>query len=200
MTNTSEVADRTKGSTPSTGAPTSDNDEQTPLNYCLPPEYYTPIRSRPTASQRSNAPTDSSRSISTSAESYQSRDSYQAASTQATSQYYYRQETSPPPRTPSEKGDRDSKEPQYCWHKDCLDPSGRPTRQFSRKADVARHHKSTHDKQFIDCPRRNCNRKGEHGFTRVDHQIEHLRGYHGEELSIAKRSASHANRAYSRDA
>jgi len=179
------------------------------FNYPLPPYYTIP---HPMASQCSNAPTDStgswSISTSTSAESYQSRDSDQAHG-RATNQYpsygathnqNYRQETSPSPKTPSEKGDRDSKEPQYCWHKDCLDPSGRPTRQFSRKADVARHHKSTHDKQFIDCPRRNCNRKGEHGFTRVDHQIEHLRGYHGEELSIAKRSASHANRAYSRDA
>jgi ankyrin repeat protein len=33
--NTSEVADRTKGSTPSTGAPTSDNDEQTPLHLAV---------------------------------------------------------------------------------------------------------------------------------------------------------------------
>jgi len=184
------------------------------LNYPLPPESYygTPTCSHPMAQQRSSGSTDSSWSI-TAAESYQSRDSHQAhgrarpaASTQATSQYpsygathnqNYRQERSPSPKTPSEKDDRDSKEPQYCFHPDCLDSSGRPTRQFTRKTDVARHHKSTHDKQFIDCPRRNCNRKGEHGFTRVDHQIEHLRGYHGED--IAKRSTSHASRAHSRD-
>ena len=65
-------------------------------------------------------------------------------------------------------------------HRDCLDANGRPTRSFTRKADVARHYKSNHEKQYIDCPRSRCNRKGSNGFTRMDHLKEHLRGYHGD--------------------
>jgi len=182
------------------------------FNYPLPSQYFDiPHQSYPMAQQRSNESTDS-RWSNASVESYHSYQPHGRAryttSTQPTSQHpsydtsrsqNYRRETSPPPlsppKAPSERSDRESKEPQYCWHKDCLDSNGRPTRQFTRKADVHRHHKLTHDKQYIDCPRRNCNRKGEHGFTRVDHQIEHLRGYHGED--IAKRPTSHA---HSRDA
>ena len=83
---------------------------------------------------------------------------------------------------------RDSNKQQYCPHPDCLDANGRPTRYFSRKADVARHHISTHEKQFIDCPRPRCNRKGENGFTRMDHLKEHQYGYHGEPIPKRKNS------------
>src|ERR1700761_6325354 len=73
----------------------------------------------------------------------------------------------------------------FCSHKDCLDENGRPQKFFSRKADVTRHHKSRHDITYIDCPKRHCERKGGHGFTRRDHLTEHLRGFHME--VIAKR-------------
>jgi hypothetical protein len=65
-------------------------------------------------------------------------------------------------------------------HPDCLDSHGQPIKQFTRKADLGRHYKTIHEKRFIDCPRRNCSRKGTNGFTREDHRVEHLRGYHGE--------------------
>jgi hypothetical protein len=83
---------------------------------------------------------------------------------------------------------RDSNKQQFCPHPDCLDATGRPMRYFSRKADVTRHHNSTHEKQFIDCPRPRCNRKGENGFTRMDHLKEHQRGYHGEPIPKRKNS------------
>jgi hypothetical protein len=83
---------------------------------------------------------------------------------------------------PSPNGDRDKKEPLYCLHPDCLDSNGKPTRRFTRKAAVVRYHRSTHERLYIDCPKRNCSRKGPKGFTRIDHQIEHLRGYHGENI------------------
>lgn len=35
----------------------------------------------------------------------------------------------------------------------------------------------------LDCPRLNCSRKGDNGFTRRDHLTEHLRYYHGYEYS-----------------
>ena len=84
--------------------------------------------------------------------------------------------------------------PLYCMHTDCLDLNGRPIRRFTRKADVARHHKSVHDKQYFDCPKRNCSRKGINGFMRQDHLVEHLRGYHFDlELPIRRRYSSDAD-------
>ena len=73
----------------------------------------------------------------------------------------------------------------FCTHEDCQDEHGRPKKFFSRKADVTRHHKSRHEITYIDCPKRNCERKGSSGFTRRDHLTEHLRGFHME--NIAKR-------------
>ncbi|EXJ59957.1 hypothetical protein A1O7_04105 [Cladophialophora yegresii CBS 114405] len=73
----------------------------------------------------------------------------------------------------------------FCRHRDCLDEDGQPKKFFSRKADVTRHYKSRHDVTYIDCPKRNCERKGRQGFTRRDHLTEHLRGFHME--LIAKR-------------
>jgi hypothetical protein len=90
------------------------------LNYPLPSQHYDTTRTtytirhyHPMAQQRSSGSTDSNWS-NASVESYQSRDLYQAHG-RATSQYpssgathnqNYRQETSPSPKTPSEKGDR----------------------------------------------------------------------------------------------
>lgn len=55
---------------------------------------------------------------------------------------------------------------------------------FSRKADVNRHMTCTHQRiEYIDCPIKNCARKGENGFTRKDHLLEHKRGYHCMDLS-----------------
>jgi len=56
-----------------------------------------------------------------------------------------------------------------------------------------RHYRSVHERQYVDCPKHNCSRKGTNGFTRADHLIEHLRGYHGELL--AKRSSKRAERS-----
>jgi hypothetical protein len=67
-----------------------------------------------------------------------------------------------------------------------MDEEGNPKKFFSRKADVNRHIKSQHDVQWIDCPRKNCERKGPRGFSRRDHLTEHLRGFHME--NIAKRN------------
>ncbi|EXJ73332.1 uncharacterized protein A1O5_03092 [Cladophialophora psammophila CBS 110553] len=84
--------------------------------------------------------------------------------------------------------------------KDCLDEEGRPRKFFSRKADVTRHYKSRHDIKYIDCPKRNCERKGSQGFTRRDHLTEHLRGFHMEKIAKrqisntkAKRGETHAS-------
>src|ERR1700722_2800034 len=92
------------------------------LNYCLPDEYY-PInhRSYAMSQQPSNASTDSNYSTS-SADSYELRDSSQphgfarhTTSTQATNQYPsyapprsrdHQRSTTTPPTPPSEKGDR----------------------------------------------------------------------------------------------
>lgn len=53
---------------------------------------------------------------------------------------------------------------------------------FSRKADVARHVRSAHEGRYIDCPRKNCVRKGDLGFTRNDHLVEHRRQFHMENI------------------
>lgn len=70
----------------------------------------------------------------------------------------------------------------YCTHADCLDANGQPMRSFSRKADVSRHHRSQHEPQYIDCPYARCSRKGDNGFTRNDHLIEHQRQYHAKDI------------------
>ncbi|KIW87310.1 uncharacterized protein Z519_11946 [Cladophialophora bantiana CBS 173.52] len=82
----------------------------------------------------------------------------------------------------------------FCPHRDCLDEEGRPRRFFSRKADVTRHYKSRHDIKYIDCPKRNCERKGSQGFTRRDHLTEHLRGFHMEKIAKRQISNSKAKR------
>jgi hypothetical protein len=69
----------------------------------------------------------------------------------------------------------------YCTFPNCLDKAGHP-RSFSRKADVARHIRSAHEKSFIDCPFKKCPRRGMGGFTRNDHLMEHRRQYHMEAL------------------
>jgi hypothetical protein len=172
------------------------------FNFPLDDEYYVfSHRSTSMAAQYSSSSTDSNRAHSSAA--YQSQassheNSRQQPSAQETSQYpshnlSYGETSNSQYRgtsaSPSDKSDKDSNKQQYCPHPDCLDANGRPTRYFSRKADVARHHISTHEKQFIDCPRPRCNRKGENGFTRMDHLKEHQRGYHGE--PIPERQNSH---------
>ncbi|KIV96918.1 hypothetical protein PV10_00731 [Exophiala mesophila] len=80
----------------------------------------------------------------------------------------------------------------YCTFEGCVDDFGRP-KKFSRKADVVRHYKSQHRPTFVSCPRKNCIRKGDRGFTRIDHLTEHLRGFHMEDIpkkASIKRSAS----------
>src|SRR5271170_7330030 len=43
-----------------------------------------------------------------------------------------------------------------CPHEDCRDSIGRANKLFKRKADVTRHLKSTHNKVYLDCPKRKC--------------------------------------------
>lgn len=57
---------------------------------------------------------------------------------------------------------------------------------FSRKADVTRHLTSTHKVKLVDCDVNNCSRKGDNGFARKDHLLEHKRGYHS--MDLPKRS------------
>ncbi|ETN41279.1 uncharacterized protein HMPREF1541_03214 [Cyphellophora europaea CBS 101466] len=80
----------------------------------------------------------------------------------------------------------------HCIHPDCLDASGQPQKFFSRKADVGRHVRSQHERNYIDCPKNRCARKGDGGFTRQDHLKEHLRQYHQEKL--AKRASGSGSR------
>ena len=70
----------------------------------------------------------------------------------------------------------------YCIHPSCLNANGRKTTSYFRKADLARHVRSAHERQYIDCPKRNCVRKGDQGFTRNDHLMEHRRQFHMEKL------------------
>lgn len=70
----------------------------------------------------------------------------------------------------------------YCSHPSCLDANGRPLKSFARNADVLRHMRSVHERRYIDCPRKNCVRKGDQGFTRIGHLIEHRRQFHMEDI------------------
>ena len=55
---------------------------------------------------------------------------------------------------------------------------GEPIPKRKNSNDVS----SRHAKQFIDCPRPRCTRKGENGFIQEDQLKEHLRGYHGDHI------------------
>lgn len=73
--------------------------------------------------------------------------------------------------------------PRYiCVHPGCES-------SFSRPADLSRHQVSVHfrDGVMLDCPRPRCARKGDQGFSRQDHLIEHLRQFHC--MKLAKRSS-----------
>lgn len=69
-----------------------------------------------------------------------------------------------------------------CPHPDCQDSSGLSAKLFSRKADLARHIRSTHEEASLDCPFDKCTGKGTMGFTRKDHLVEHRRQYHAEDI------------------
>ena len=62
------------------------------------------------------------------------------------------------------------------------------TSSFGRKAEVDRHFTSIHNVKLIDCDVNNCSRKGENGFARKDHLLEHKRGYH--QMSIQRKRLS----------
>jgi hypothetical protein len=97
--------------------------------------------------------------------------------------------TSPhtPPSTNSSPVSSSARERHYCSHSSCVDRHGQRS-SFSRRADMLRHEQSVHGSQLHDCPFRRCERKGERGFPRLDHLIEHRRGFHHE--AIPKREAS----------
>ena len=101
--------------------------------------------------------------------------------------------------TPSPLRSTTADGPRYCYHPTCLDTSGRPKRPepYSRKADLKRHVESTHEKRFLDCTFKRCDRRGENGFTRKDHRTEHLRGYH--RMGIPKRENGGGGRGEGRE-
>ncbi|KAH0551583.1 hypothetical protein GP486_007199 [Trichoglossum hirsutum] len=51
---------------------------------------------------------------------------------------------------------------------------------FTRRSDLDRHFRTQHSPEPLrfDCPKRRCIRKGDRGFTRLDHLNKHLRNYH----------------------
>ena len=42
--------------------------------------------------------------------------------------------------------------------------------------------RSAHERRYIDCPFKRCVRKGDQGFTRNDHLVEHRRQFHMERI------------------
>ena len=211
-TSTSKVADRAKGSTPSIGAPTSDNDKQTPLHLAVrngkedqdtllhqavgrkgqEALAAVAILLRLLEAKDSNEKTPLENSIKNGQKGITRILVDKNADVELVQAQGSEGRTSLHKAISSGHAEiaRFPVQPKANMHPDCLDSDGRPTkRRFTREADVMQ---TTHDKQFIDCPKRNCTRKGTKGFTRKDHQIEHLRGYHGE--IIEKRQS---RRAYS---
>lgn len=75
----------------------------------------------------------------------------------------------------------------YCDYPDCVDPTTGLRSSMSRKADLKRHKISAHGEPYIDCTYTLCNRRGNNGFSRGDHYREHLRSYHG--LNMSKHTA-----------
>jgi len=56
---------------------------------------------------------------------------------------------------------------------------------FARKADKDRHYECVHNRaqnKKYQCSESNCNRKGDSGFTRLDHLREHLRNFHHQNI------------------
>ena len=85
------------------------------------------------------------------------------------------------PLTPPSLTQNLNRERHYCEHSSCVDRHGQRT-SFSRRADLNRHAQSVHSSVLFDCPWPRCERKGERGFVRMDHLIEHRRGYHDEAI------------------
>ncbi|KAF7508428.1 hypothetical protein GJ744_009281 [Endocarpon pusillum] len=69
----------------------------------------------------------------------------------------------------------------YCEHSTCHDKHGHQS-SFSRRADLNRHYQSVHGSTLLDCPYPRCERRGARGFPRLDHLIEHRRGYHHDNI------------------
>ena len=74
---------------------------------------------------------------------------------------------------------------------------------FSRQADVDRHVESVHNRErremqgnLLDCPYENCHRKGNRGFGRKDHWLEHRRSFHHEDIP-KRRSRSRSGKRLS---
>ncbi|TKA63954.1 hypothetical protein B0A55_09506 [Friedmanniomyces simplex] len=93
---------------------------------------------------------------------------------QPPSQQYY---SEPAPRPPTTG--------QYvCLYAQCAN-----ARNFARYADLQRHVQVVHNPetlQRVDCEYPGCHRKGEHGFSRKDKMVDHMREVHKAE--IPKRS------------
>jgi hypothetical protein len=69
----------------------------------------------------------------------------------------------------------------YCDVPDCYNSQGEPS-SASRRADLNRHYQSVHGSVLRNCPWPRCERRGDRGFPRLDHLIEHRRGFHHEAI------------------
>ncbi|CAI6342415.1 unnamed protein product [Periconia digitata] len=69
----------------------------------------------------------------------------------------------------------------------CEIPNCTSTANFTRYADLQRHHSTVHSGNTPNypCSVKDCSRVGDKGFTRRDHLVEHLRNFH--HLDIPKR-------------
>ncbi|SLM37078.1 Zinc finger, C2H2-like [Lasallia pustulata] len=92
------------------------------------------------------------------------------------------------PQKPSRAEAKPTKAPKSypCLHEGCKSQA-----QFTRAADLERHHKTVHFvEKRLDCPERWCGRVGDYGFTRKDHLIEHRRSFHVQDVPKTPRGSS----------
>jgi hypothetical protein len=73
-----------------------------------------------------------------------------------------------------------NRERYYCDQSTCVDRHGQRS-SFNRRAELNRHTQAIHNGVKLDCPWPRCERKGERGLARLDHLIEHRRGFHHED-------------------
>jgi hypothetical protein len=69
----------------------------------------------------------------------------------------------------------------YCDVPNCYNSQGEPS-SASRRADLNRHYQSVHGSVLRSCPWPRCERRDDRGFPRLDHLIEHRRGFHHEAI------------------
>ncbi|KMU74454.1 hypothetical protein CISG_04525 [Coccidioides immitis RMSCC 3703] len=100
--------------------------------------------------------------------------------------------TSPQVKRSTSRSSRQDSQPRSSPRYICVHPGCESS--FSRPADLSRHQVSVHfrDGVMLDCPKPRCTRKGDQGFSRQDHLIEHLRQFHC--MKLAKRTSKSQRR------